>query len=134
MSTFIDGPAVTVTLDLRRAPILLRVTHGRRGWDALDQREDTPRDGESVYVYILTEEPATVHICSRDKQGRRSGGWRLIGKYRLLTENPPGAEIVRDNLAWAAWCEQNRERLTPKWAQSPPTPSTTSAASSPSIA
>lgn len=52
---FTDGPAEGVTLPaLRRLPVFLRVVQDAASgkWDALDQLEDEPREGEVVHVYV----------------------------------------------------------------------------------
>lgn len=104
MTKFLDGPAAGKVLDLRRAPLLLRVVIDRRGnVDALDQVDDVPHAGETIHVYRLQGPPQRVHLCIRGK-GRSGSGWREIGEYALNSEQPAD-EVARDNRRWRAWAE-----------------------------
>jgi hypothetical protein len=101
MITFVDGPAMGQTLSLRRAPLLLRVTHiphtGK--FDALDQPEDVPTPRERIYVYVLTGIPTHYHMrCRR----RSESGFFYDGSYRVL-ETQPAEEDLRDTHAWRNW-------------------------------
>lgn len=118
MSKFIDGPAAGVELQLRRAPILLRVVHSQAGWDALDQLHDEVRSGEKVYAYILTEPPTSMHLLTRGKN-RHAGGWYAIGVYRLLDPQPTDAEM-RDTELWMRWGNERKATLVPAWAKVEP--------------
>lgn len=75
MIELIDGPANGVSLDLMRAPIMLRVVRDRAGnWDALDQLADEPKRGETIFLYRMVGNPLmSGHIDYRDKAGRRRG-------------------------------------------------------------
>lgn len=104
----------SITLAIRRAPVLLRVVYGPEGIDTLDQLEDTIRPGETAYVYRLTEPAASAFVDGRDpKTGRRTGGHRYIGKYELLP-NQPDQSILVDNEKWRAWCQTAE---MPEWAK-----------------
>ena len=104
MTTFLNGPAKGVTLFLKRAPVFLRVVQGPDGpthpgdWDALDQREDTPRAGERITVYELVGEPTWMHVC---RSGNRGGVYRG-GTYKVVDPQPEDAQ-VRSTAAWRAW-------------------------------
>jgi hypothetical protein len=111
LSKFIDGPAAEVSLSLRRSPTLLRVVRAADGaWDALDQIIDAPEPSETVYVYRRVTEPVMYHFSGRDKQGRRTGGFRSTADYRFLPDQPL-ADDVRTNAAWQAWCQANGPRI-----------------------
>lgn len=108
MTTFIDGPAAGVSLDLRRAPIMLRVVCDTAGsWDALDQEDDQPKGNELIFVYIIVGEPDRAFVrCARP----RAGGYREFARYRLLPTQPAD-EQVRTTIAWQKWCSENRLSL-----------------------
>lgn len=108
MIRFLDGPAVGVTLVLRRTPIFLRVVRGRGGkWDGLDQPDDDPGPTETVYVYALHEhQGGWWWKC----QPASEGGWLPNAAYRFFAEQPTD-EIVRDGARWREWAEEQRERL-----------------------
>lgn len=104
MSHFIDGPAKGVSLQVRRAPIVLRVTQSSDGvWDALDQPDDEPRTDEAVYVYLLVSGISRCHIRATSK---RASGFFESGHYRLLDPQPNDSEI-RKTSDWKLWCEKN---------------------------
>lgn len=112
MTTFEDGPAKGQTLSLARAPLFLRVVHdnagtSQHGWDALDQPEDSPRERESIHVYLLAHKPGHVHI----NRGRKGSGWYAIASYRLYTQQPDDA-TMRDSGRWSVWVhDQNPQAL-----------------------
>lgn len=108
MTTFLDGPAAGIALELTRAPLLLRVVVNKAGqWDALDQLEDQPRPGETIHVYQQASFDGRVHLYRRGK-GARSG-WLTIASYRLFPRQPADQEI-RTTAAWRAW---TTEQVTP---------------------
>lgn len=110
MTTFIGGPAKETTLWLRRAPIFLRVVIGpgpASAIDALDQLNDEPRYDESIVVYRKAEDRGTVHINSRDKRGRHTGGLFVSAVYRMVEMQPADA-TMRNTAKWREWCEANR--------------------------
>ena len=114
---FIDGPAASVNLNLRRAPVFLRVTFGLSGvWDALDEAGDTPRPDEVVYAYVLATKPGMCHMSGRTPGGKRWGEARMTGEYRFIPDQPRGAALL-DTTAWRAWCAANLGRLGPAWAR-----------------
>lgn len=108
MITFRDGPAAGQTMDLQRAPYVLRVTFNGKAWDALNEADDIARSDESLHCYVMASEPVRFHIC---RSPRRLSGWHVNADYRLLTESPPDDATMRDNQAWFAWCDSNMERL-----------------------
>lgn len=102
MTRFIDGPAKSHTLFLKRAPIFLRVVTDSTGeWDALDQLTDTPRFGEKIFVYQLVSGRTRVHLQRRVK-GRRVCGFYEGGEYRFVVDQPAD-EILRARESWEAW-------------------------------
>lgn len=111
MTTFEDGPAKGQTLMLHRAPLFLRAVHDAvtGKWDALDQLGDTPKPTERIFCYVLTGPPSHCHI--RSSGGR--GGFYSVANYRAILPNPLPQEIMRDNKAWADWCET---QPIPAWA------------------
>jgi hypothetical protein len=99
MVKFLDGPAVGEVLQLRRAPLLLRVVRDARGkWDALDQLSDAPDRGETIFVYYVTGKPTDVHINA----GRKGSGWYKFAEYRFF-EHQPTDHSMRDTAAWRSW-------------------------------
>lgn len=77
MIRFLDGPAEGVALALRSAPERLRVVLNADGrWDALDQPEDEPKPGETVFWYRSEGAAGVVHLLATDpKTRRRRGRW-----------------------------------------------------------
>lgn len=111
--TFRDGPAAGASLDLRRAPVMLRVVVGPRGKvDALDQLDDVAEPNERIFVYRLDGGVQHFHIKS---SRRGESGWRVSAHYRqhLFHPPPPPDEVLRDNRRWVAWCLEHRDRLDP---------------------
>jgi hypothetical protein len=109
MTRFTDGPAQGQVLELRRAPVFLRVVRAGEKWDALDQLDDKPSDDETVCVYELVGEPGRMHINAT----RRAGGcrWVTIAEYKLLEGEQPADAILRDAGAWRSWaCAENERR------------------------
>ena len=105
---FLDGPAAGKSLTIKRTPKLLRVVAlGGFGpdavIDALDQLDDSPRDGEAIVAYRLSGEVGTLHVDYRDKSNRRRGDWWATADYRVIGEQPPEATL-RDRDAWREWC------------------------------
>lgn len=100
MIKFVDGPAAGSHLTLRRVPQFLRVVIDQAGGiDALDQLDDTVRDGETVHVYHRVDEVSEVILCSRGPSRCRRETW---AEYRLYTQQPDQA-VLRDNEVWQAW-------------------------------
>lgn len=107
MTTFQDGPARPAVLSLRRSPLFLRVVHGPRGWDALDQLDDEPRPNETVHVYRRVCKPRG-HVTTHERgRGRRC--YPLV-EY-TLHPNQPSAEVVRDTEKWQEWCVGEQQSL-----------------------
>lgn len=101
MVKFLDGPAKDQVLRLGRSPVLLRVVQspGDR-WDALDQLTDVARDNEKIFVYRLTAQPSSVHICRRPG----GGGWDMMAEYAVVEPQPSDA-ILRSNRKWGEWAD-----------------------------
>lgn len=104
MTKLIDGPAAGMILMIRRAPFLLRVTlknvKGKIECDGLDQPEDAPRPGETLFAYKLKSLPGHVHI--RMKGG---GGFYPMSEYTYVREQPSQA-TMQSKARWTAWCNQ----------------------------
>lgn len=101
MITFEDGPAAGAVLDLRRAPVFLRVVIDRatNEVDALDQLDDLPALGEDVHVYRRIGKAETYHIkCAR----RSESGFRSRAKYQLHDEQPAD-HVGRSRKSWEDW-------------------------------
>lgn len=101
MIQFVDGPACGTALELRRAPIFLRVVIAADGSvDALDQLDDVPQPRETIHVYRLRGSVFRGIACSRGRGGR--GCQHFLAARYVLHDSQPG-EAVRDNAAWRAW-------------------------------
>lgn len=106
-STFMDGPAAGLGLDMRRAPLYLRLVQDASGkWDALDQLDDEPRDGETIHVYEAATPPSAVFACGR---GRGAGG----GRYEYAVYRHVDVDVealgLRDTDTWRAWANARGE-------------------------
>src|SRR4051812_14532474 len=102
MITFLDGPAMGQTMNLNRAPVLLRVVKAPEKWDACDLEDDFPAPEEEVHVYILVGTAGAGFWDSRNPAGRRVGGVSLFGSYRYVPTQPP-REVLYDNTLWQVW-------------------------------
>ncbi len=120
MVNFLDGPAQGVQLELKRAPTFLRAVvavapPGERTkaavpvWDALDQLDDSPRDGEVCHAYRKVADDGWMHIDYRDEKGRRRGVTLRNATYALV-EHQPDQDVMRDNEKWREWCFQEKTR------------------------
>lgn len=101
MIQIVDGPAGGVTFTLHRAPIFLRLVHGPKGWDALDQLEDTPASDETVHVYRKAAGGGIVCIHGR------GGGCFPTGEYFHVPD--ADGEAIRETSAWRARCDKRAE-------------------------
>ncbi len=108
MITFLNGPAKGQSLSLTRAAYFLRIVHGPKGWDGLDQLEDTPAPDETIHIYRAANTPSTVHVdgCTN---GKRWSKWMVHGEYRLAIEQPDDA-TARNNPAWREWCQDQAKK------------------------
>lgn len=104
MSTFVDGPAAGVTLMFQRGPLYLRVVHGPKGWDALDQLEDAPAVHETVHVYRRVGESRRAHLLYRGRGKNQASGWYEFADYRHVAD--VDGEQLRDNSSWRAWARE----------------------------
>lgn len=108
---FTDGPAAGVCLQLRRAPVMLRMVRDRAGkWDALNELDDEVRAGEEVFLYIV-ESVSSYHLKS---SMRGASGWWYSGSYRQFPEQVD-REIRRNNRRWRDWCDENQGRITEQY-------------------
>lgn len=105
MTTFTDGPAAAIQLNITRTPIFLRVVHDTATdqWDALDQLADTPKPTEEIHVYRIEGEPMRGFWDGTDGRGRRTGGMFVHATYRL-NGNQPDDVTARDAELWKQWC------------------------------
>jgi hypothetical protein len=93
-------------LPLRRVPTYLRFVCRRKdpgfydGWDALDQLDDQPEDGELVLVARLVHR-GCIHL-DKTVNGRRVGEWRRTAEYRLMDPQPK-EQLLRDTARWRMW-------------------------------
>ena len=101
MITFEDGPAAGAVLDLRRAPVFLRVVIDRKTneVDALDLVNDLPTLGEDVHVYRRIGKAEAYHLkCSPPA----ASGMRSRAKYQLYDEQPAD-HVGRSRRSWEEW-------------------------------
>lgn len=103
MTKFQDGPAKGQTLMLQRTPFFLRVTEAGGKFDALNQLTDTARPEEKLYCYRMDAHLGNAHV-----RMTKGGGFYWMVEYRMQPEQPHDATL-RDNAAWAAWCESQPE-------------------------
>lgn len=107
--TLKGGPAAG-TYMARRAPHWLRAVVSDGGAkDVLDQLDDTPTEGERVYVYERIGEAGHVHINTGRKKGT---GFYALATYEYLSD--VDGETLRETREWQAWCaiETNSARGT----------------------
>lgn len=103
---FFRHPLFRGSLSLKRTPKFLRfacagIATCSRNWDALDQLDDEPREGETLMAGVLVDQ-SSVHL-DRVVKGRRVGEWHSTATYELI-EPQPDAATMRDNEKWRAWC------------------------------
>ena len=121
MLSLLDGPCKG-TFMVKRAPLFLRAVakpvllprerDAEEGQirtdfgecDVLDQLNDTPADGEQVFVYQLQGKAGSFHIHARGKDGKALSGWYAMGEYKYLPD--VDGEQLRDNVKWQAWVIQ----------------------------
>lgn len=113
MTTFIDGPAKGQTLQLRRAPIFLRVVWDGSKWDALDQLDDKMLAHEKGYAYQLSERPGAMHINYGGKR-RNESGFYPMSKYKLCPRQPLQS-IMRVNTTWVDYLNSLPEGEIPSF-------------------
>lgn len=98
-----DGPCEG-TYMVKRAPLFLRAVRGPRGTDVLDQLDDTPEDGEAVYVYRRKGESGSYHVKTTS---RKATGFYASGDYYLVRDQTPVmGEQFRSNEVWQAWAAE----------------------------
>jgi len=102
MTTFLDGEAKDQKMELRRCPLLLRVTIGPDGkFDALDELDDAPEDNERIIVYRRMEKPLPIHVLHSGGRGQ----WLKLARYRLSPAQPAEFQ-ARDQESWQQWCRE----------------------------
>jgi hypothetical protein len=109
MMRFLDGPAEDHCLNLKRAPLLLRVVIDADGTvDALDQLHDRPKPSEAIHVYRRVGKPTRYHaLCTP----RRLSGWFIMADY-LLHDRQPSDAVLRDQHAWREWAALEWQAMT----------------------
>ena len=107
-ATLLDGPAADETLDLGRAPIILRAVVSPSGiWDALDQLDDAPKPGETIHVYrLLGGISQPMHF--RCTNSRESGYYSFV-RYVHHGPQPEPDDDIRSIAGWHEWCERSRK-------------------------
>lgn len=113
---FLDGPPeiVAASLTLQRTPEYLRVVVAPDGKvDALDQLDDTPREGETIYAYrrLGTAPSGEAFVCGRG-QGA-SGCYQIVG-YGHTEEIHPTALAATDRWQSAVKSALKARELTGK--------------------
>jgi hypothetical protein len=114
VTRFIDGPAEGALLMLQRTPLYLRATirrtdAGKRGFDALDQLDDTPAPDETIVAYRLASTDGTIHIDRTDPRTRRRvGSWHRLVTYAVVDPQPDDV-TMRDITKWRAWCLERQK-------------------------
>lgn len=99
------GVPVGPSLHLQRDPALLRFVSSRfpDSLDALDQLDDTPKDGETVYTARLVKR-GRVHLhCARGS--KLPSGWYQTAEYELIDPQPEQA-VMRDRDSWEKWARE----------------------------
>lgn len=118
MLTFVDGPAAGKTMMLRSAPPFLRVTRKKFAlgvedageFDALDQPADVAGPDEELFVYEKRKHLGNCHMRFGGKE-RHKSGFYPVAEYGIFEEQPADA-YIRDNAAWAQWCNRRAPLLT----------------------
>lgn len=105
-------PQFRTTLFLGRTPRFLRFTRTGEGdhlWDALDQLEDEPHEGERLIAGVLVHRGA-MHVSYAEK-GRRKGTWWRTAEYEIVSPQPEQETMLhRDR--WREWCLQQPKGQT----------------------
>lgn len=109
MIEMVDGPAIGITLFLKRAPLLLRVCFDpqTKQWDGLDQLADQPAACEQLHVYRRIGKPGALHI----DESRKRCHWYAMAKYVYADPQPSDADM-RDTKSWRAWALAHELEVT----------------------
>ena len=107
MIVFDDGPAAGVSLQLRRAPLFLRVVIDKQTGevDALDQLGDQPRLGETIHAYRRVTNELQYHM----RACKDGSGWYSSARYQLHDEQPAD-HVGRDRESWREWTQYQWEK------------------------
>lgn len=107
---FSDNGVSCPSLQLRRAPMFLRVVYDRKAkaWDALDQLDDEPKEDELIFAFQKTDN-GTVHV-DKVVKGRRVGEWHHTAHYDLVQDQPDDY-VMRDSKSWQEWALAESERV-----------------------
>lgn len=118
MIRFLDGPAAGVALNVRRAPQYLRVVRDGQGtWDALDQLDDKPAVGETIFAYRMASFDGSAHYCGRDANGKRFGRTEAYAAYTYIDPQPEPLWLS-NNTHWQAWAIAQGPAI-PKYSTAP---------------
>jgi hypothetical protein len=106
---FFDGPTKGVRLNLKSAPVYLRVVINKNGVvDALDQKEDTPESDESIYAYRMVDGTnITTFLCG----GKNGCCINKSALYKIVKDQPCD-EVMRNLGMWIDWVEEKERDLT----------------------
>lgn len=100
MCKLLDGPGAGQSFVVKRCPVFLRVVHSKAsGWDVLNEKDDTPKDDEEVYVYQRVSEPVKAFV---DGTGLHT--LMVIAEYKFL-DLMIGENLIRSNENWKWWCQ-----------------------------
>lgn len=98
-----DGPADGLELEVRRAPLFLRVALTPAGsYRGLTEQDDRVRPGETVTVYRREGRFAVKYRRAKRERGTKAG-YFAEAHYRCLVVQPADAHTT-ENAAWRAWC------------------------------
>ena len=102
----LNYPLCCKQLLVERVPKYLRfvckgIATCSRNWDALDQPDDTPEEGEFIIAAVLRDR-GSLHIDKR-VNGRRVGEWHATASYEPILPQPDQS-LLRDNDKWRDWC------------------------------
>ena len=121
MLSLLDGPCKG-TFMVKRAPIFLRAVakpvllprepDDEEGQirtdlgeaDVLDQLEDTPADGEQVFIYERMGNSGWIHLQARGQDGKKISGYYATGQYKYRPD--VDGERFRDNNRWREWVSE----------------------------
>jgi hypothetical protein len=115
MIRFRIGPADGKILELRRAPLFLRVVVDSDGTvDALDQLDDEPKPTETIHVYRRDGEAGRGIACTRGK-----GCVPFVTADYIYHHEQPTDDEARNRERWVDWATKQAEAMTANQGQEP---------------